>query len=407
MTAVIAGVFLFVYAGMMLGRIPGLAIDRTGIVLLGVIVLVLSGAISLDAAWESVDVPTIALLFGLMVLSAQFRLGGFYSTITRRIAATDAAPRKFLLWVILASGALSALLANDIICLAMAPVLMEACQRRHLRPLPFLLALACASNIGSAATLIGNPQNMLIGQMLRMGFSGYLLRAIVPATVGLFLCWWIIVVLVRGHWHQETNLPDAEVPPFNVWQTGKGLAVLVALIAVFLLDPIPREIAALSAAGILLASRRLASRHFLALVDWNLLVLFIGLFIVNHALAESGLLVSAVESIRSVGVDPGHGGWLFALTAVLSNFVSNVPAVMLLLNATDHPQAGLILAMSSTLAGNLIIVGSIANIIVVDQASRLGLTIGFLDHLCVGVPVTLATLAFSGLWIWLLVAFGV
>jgi Na+/H+ antiporter NhaD/arsenite permease-like protein len=406
MTALIAGVFLFVYAGMMAGRIPGLAIDRTGIVLLGVIVLVLSGAMSLDAAWESVDVPTIALLFGLMVLSAQFRLGGFYSSITRRIAAAEATPPRFLLWVILASGALSALLANDIICLAMAPVLMEACQRRRLRPLPFLLALACSSNIGSAATLIGNPQNMLIGQVLRLDFADYLLRAIVPATVGLFLCWWIIVGLVRHDWQQETDMADAEVPPFNAWQTGKGIVVLLALVLVFLLDPMPREVAALAAAGILLASRRLASRQFLALIDWNLLLLFIGLFIVNHALAESGLLTAAVEAVGSVGVDPGHGGWLFALTAVLSNLVSNVPAVMLLLNATDHPQAGLILALASTLAGNLILVGSIANIIVVDQASRLGLKISFRDHLRVGVPVTLATLSFSALWIWLLMALG-
>jgi Na+/H+ antiporter NhaD/arsenite permease-like protein len=404
MTGIVAGVFVCVYVGMMLGRFPGLALDRTGIVLVGLIVLVLSGAVTLDEAWEAVDVPTIALLFGLMVLSAQFRLGGFYSWVTRRIAGSDASPAKFLLLVILASGALSALLANDIICLAMTPVLLEACQRRHLRPLPFLLALACSSNIGSAATLIGNPQNMLIGQVLGLGFGTYFLQAIVPATVGLFLCWGIILFLTRGSWVQEMHLADAEIPPFNGWQTGKGVAVLVALVAVFVFEPIPREVAALGAGGLLLASRRLASRQFLALIDWNLLLLFIGLFVVNGALADSGLLASAVEAIRGWGVDPNHGGALFVVTAVLSNLVSNVPAVMLLLGVTEHPQAGLILAMSSTLAGNLILVGSIANLIVVEQAWRLGLKVSFIDHVKVGVPVTLATLGFSGLWIWGLVA---
>jgi Na+/H+ antiporter NhaD/arsenite permease-like protein len=272
---------------MLLGEIPGLALDRTGVALLGALALVATERVTPAAAWAAVDVPTLALLFGLMVVSAQFRLGGFYTWATRRIVAAPLGPSALLGAVVVVSGALSAVLANDIVCLAVAPLLAEGCARRGLAPVPFLLALACAANVGSAATLIGNPQNMLIGQTLRLSFAGFLADALVPAALGLALVWGLI------------------------------------------------------------------------------------------------------HDMR----------WLFPATAVLSNLVSNVPAVMLLLPHASHPLAGPILALSSTLAGNLLIVGSIANIIVVDQAAALGVRIGWREHARVGVPVTLATLAVAAAWL--------
>ena len=156
---------------------------------------------------------------------------------------------------------------------------------------------------------------------------------------------------------------------------------------------------ALGAAALLLTSRRMASRDLIGLVDWHLLVLFVGLFVVNHAFAEAGLAAQANAALRGAGVDLGDARWLFPTTAVLSNLVSNVPAVMLLLPHARHPLAGPILALSSTLAGNLLIVGSIANIIVVDQAKALGVRIGWREHARVGVPVTLATLALAAAWL--------
>src|SRR4029453_7909229 len=189
MDAVVVAVFAFVYVGMILGEIPGLALDRTGIALLGALVLVVTNRIAVDVAWRAIDVPTIALLFGLMVVSAQFRLGGFYAAVVRRIDRSDHAPGVLLALVILAAAVLSAVLANDIVCLAMAPMLIEACARRRLDPIPFLLALACAANVGSAATLIGNPQNMLIGQTLELSFAGYLRDGGIPALAGLAGVW--------------------------------------------------------------------------------------------------------------------------------------------------------------------------------------------------------------------------
>jgi Na+/H+ antiporter NhaD/arsenite permease-like protein len=393
------------------------------------------GRVSTDEAMRAVDLPTIALLFGLMVVSAQLRLGGFYAAVTRRIAAAQLAPPLLLGALIGTAGALSAVLANDIVCLAMAPVLARGCLRRGLDPVPFLLALAAAANVGSAATLIGNPQNMLIGQTLRLSFVGYLGSAAVPAALGLLAVWGLIARHARGRWQMvraagdvgvtttaavgaavgaaaeaadeaaaevagDTAALDADEPRrLDRWQTVKGLLVTVALMIAFLVAPWPREALALGAAGILLLSRKMASRHMLALVDWHLLVLFVGLFVVNHALAETGMLAAAMRDAARAGVDAAEPAHLYWMTAVLSNLVSNVPAVMLLLPAATHPQAGAILALASTLAGNLIVVGSIANIIVVDQAAALGIRIGWREHARLGVPITLVTLGIAVAWL--------
>jgi Na+/H+ antiporter NhaD/arsenite permease-like protein len=393
-------VFLCVYLGVVLGRIPGRALDRTGVALLGALGLLAAGKIGLPEAWMAVDVPTIALLFGLMVVSAQFRLGGFYTRLTRRLSTAAVGPETLLALLIAIAGGLSALLANDIVCLAMAPVLAEGCARRGLDPKPFLLALACAANVGSAATLIGNPQNMLIGQTLHLSFSGYLLDAGVPALLGLAVVWWVVARRGRSAWHFPTEVPEVTAPAFDGWQTGKGLAVLGLLTLGFLFAPWPREILALAAAALLLTSRRTSSRTVLGHVDWHLLVLFMGLFVVNHALAGSGMVASALEGLAAAGLDVTDPAALFGTTVVLSNLVSNVPAAMLLLPAATHPLAGPILALASTLAGNLLLVGSIANIIVVDQAQRLGIAISWREHARVGVPVTLLTLLIAAGWLW-------
>jgi Na+/H+ antiporter NhaD/arsenite permease-like protein len=395
----VAGVFVVVYAGMILGEIPGLALDRTGIALIGAIVLVASGRLTTQAAWASIDIATIALLLGLMVISAQFRLGGFYTALTRRLGRSEHSPGGLLLLVITAAGGLSAVLANDIVCLAMAPILIEVCVARRLDPVPFLLALACAANVGSAGTLIGNPQNMLIGQSLDLSFRGYLVDGGVPAVAGLGVVWTVIWFAYRKCWHQERVAVTVDAPAFDAWQTAKAAIVTTAVMAAFLATDWPREVVALAGAGVLLVSRRMATREMLGLVDWHLLVLFAGLFVVNAAIARSGVLGGLLMVLRAGGIDLANPSTLYAATAVLSNIVSNVPAVMLLLPIARHDVAGPVLALSSTLAGNLLIVGSIANIIVVDQAARLGVRVDWRTHARVGVPVTLATLGLAAAWL--------
>src|SRR5664280_2590880 len=286
---------------MLLGEIPGLALDRTGVALLGALALIASERVTPEAAWRAINVPTLALLFGLMVVSAQFRLSGFYAWVTRKAAGARVSPAILLGLVVAVAGGLSAVLANDVICLAVAPLLVEGCARRGLDPVPFLLALACAANVGSAATLIGNPQNMLIGQTLHLSFVGYLGDAAVPAVLGLAVVWGIVVASVRGSWFKPTSIPEVEEAGLNHWQTGKGIAVLGLLLLGFLFAPIPREVLALAAAAVLLTSRRMASSDSLGTVDWHLLVLFVGLFVVSFALADSGTLAVATRALERPG----------------------------------------------------------------------------------------------------------
>jgi Na+/H+ antiporter NhaD/arsenite permease-like protein len=407
MTTSIFIIFLVVYLGMFLGELPYLQLDRTGVALLGAIALISIDAVTLNDAAEAVHLPTIILLFSFMVLSAQMRLGGFYDRVTEQLAALPLSPPQLLAALILVVAALSAVFSNDIVCLAVAPVLIGACLQRRLDPVPYLLALACAANIGSALTLIGNPQNILIGQTLRLPFAGYMAEAVVPVALGLAATWALIAWQTRGQWssiaaaqgdaRSGTNAAIA----FDSWQTTKGLVVAVVLLFAFLFTRWPREHVALTAAGVLLMSRKLHSNQMLGLVDWELLILFIGLFVVNHAVQQTGMVATAANDLAAAGVELQQLGPLFVVTFALSNIVSNVPAVMLLLPFSVDPLAGPMLALVSTLAGNLLIVGSIANIIVVASAARRGIRIDWRRHARVGVPVTLMTLAICALYLWL------
>src|SRR5262245_63817279 len=234
MTATVVAIFVIVYLGMLLGGLPFVQLDRTGVALLGAIALVGTGDLTPEQAALAIHLPTLLLLFSFMVISAQMRLGGFYAWITLGIAALPLGPRALLAAVIVAVAVLSAVFSNDIVCLAIAPVLADACRRRGLDPLPYLLALACAANVGSAATLIGNPQNILIGQALHLSFARYLLDAGVPVLLGLAATWGVIALQFRGRWHRDLDTPEIQAPPFNRWQTFQGLSITSALVVAFL-----------------------------------------------------------------------------------------------------------------------------------------------------------------------------
>jgi Na+/H+ antiporter NhaD/arsenite permease-like protein len=380
----VAVVFAVVYAGMFLGGLPRLRLDRAGIALLGAIAVMPITGLSVREAAESVDLPTLVLLFAFMVISAQLRLGGFYTAVTQRVGALGVGPR-----VLLAA-------------LAMTPVVARLCLQRGLPPLPFLIGLACAANIGSAATLIGNPQNMLIGSVLRLRFADYALAALPPVLLSLGLLWlWLARALPRDLQARPAGEPTPGEPLFDRWQTAKGLIVAGTLMGVFLFTKLPHELAALIGAAVLLMSRRLHSAEVMGFVDWQLLLLFIGLFVVNHAFQQTGMAADAVAWLRLQGVHLEQPGVLSAVAVLLSNLVSNVPAVMLLLPhlGADPQAAGLLLALVSTLAGNLLLVGSIANLIVVDLAEKQGIAIDWRAHLKLAAPAALGTLLVSAAWL--------
>ena len=396
----VVSVFTVVYLGMFLGGLPRLKLDRSGVALLGAIATIALTGQSVDAAARTVNLPTIVLLFAFMLQSAQMRLGGFYSAVLRRVGARQMSRAALLGALIAVAGALSAVFSNDVVCLALTPVVARLAWQRGFNPLPFLLGLACAANIGSAATLIGNPQNMLIGSVLQLHFADYLRQAMPPVLGSLLLLW---LWLAYGPGAPATPndsmaAPPADDPPFDAWQSAKGLAVAAVLMAVFLFTDWPREVAALVGAGVLLLSRRLYSSQVMGHVDWQLLLLFVGLFVVNHAFAQTGLAADAVAWMAARGVDLSEPGPLLVVGVALSNLVSNVPAVMLLLPHLQGDAAGVTLALVSTLAGNLLLVGSIANLIVADLARKSGIVIDWKRHAATGVPVALGTLALTWAW---------
>ena len=417
----VVAVFAVVYLGMFLGGLPRLKLDRAGVALLGAIAVIGLGAVSVEEAARAVDLPTVLLLFAFMVMSAQMRLGGFYTATVRWVGGQSLSPAAFMAALIAVAALLSAVFSNDVICLAMTPVVARICLQRGLNPVPFLVGLACAANIGSAATLIGNPQNMLIGSVLKLPFADHLRQALPPVLLSLGVLWaWLALgpqrhaLAVGGTGAAAGGVPPSPAtepvaqapadgePVFDPVQTAKGLLVAGAVLVAFLATDWPHEVVALVAAGVLLLSRRFHSSDVMGFVDWELLVMFMGLFVVNHAFGQTGLAAEAVAALAAQGIHLGQTGPLFAAGLLLSNLVSNVPAVMLLLPHVQGPGAagaGLTLALVTTLAGNLLLVGSIANLIVANLAARQGITIDWKTHARIGVPVTLLTLAVVAGWL--------
>lgn len=400
LTLLATAVFAATYVGMALGRVPGLAIDRTGIALLAAVALAVAGAVPHDRIASAIDFPTLAVLFGLMILSSQFGLAGFYDWCAARIAAAVGSPAVLLALTVAVAGGLSAVLANDVVVFAMTPMLANGIQARGLDPRPFLIALAGAANAGSAATVIGNPQNILIGQVGALDFWAFLSICGPPAIAALV----VVFVVVHLTWRRELApraTPKAPpVPPLDWHQARKGAIATLILVALFA-TPLPREIAALAVAAALLVSRRMATRRMMGQVDWHLILLFACLFVVNAAFARTGLPAAALEALRVQGLLPDRLAVLTPLALMASNTIGNVPAVIMLLSLWPAPPESALygLALLSTLAGNLFIVGSLANIIVVERAAAIGVRLSFADHARSGVPMTLISLLPAVFWL--------
>lgn len=401
-------IFLATYTGITIGEIPGLALDRTGIAILGAIAMVASGVLSTEEAIMAIDFPTILLLYSLMVVSSQFRLGGFYTGVALKISELTDRPWRFLFLMMFVSGGLSALLTNDIICFAFTPVITVSAIRAGLNPMPYLLGLSISANIGSAATIIGNPQNMLIGQIGRLPFGEFIMWCLPPSLISLLVSYLILRSFysnsIKKGYKPVTEYSSPcrgeESRPFNRHQSTKGIAALLALISLFF-TPLPREVSAIVIAGLLLCSRTMRTRSILENIDWHLLTLFCALFIVIQGIEVAHLPEKILGFLEAKGLRLQNIYILAAVSTILSNLVSNVPATMLLTRFLEQGNRAqwYVLALSSTYAGNLIVIGSIANLIVFETASNYGVRITFKEHASVGIPVTLLSLAITCLWV--------
>ena len=405
---VILAIFAITYIGIAMGHVPGLKLNRAGIALLGAIALMIFGDVTTADVVSFINWPTIFLLFGFFVISAQLRLSGFYDKVASGISARLGHPARFLLVLMAVTGGLSAFLNHDIVCYVFTPIVGTALLRKRINPVPFLIALAISSHIGAALTLIGNPQDMMIGQVAHLDFGHYLLWCSVPVLVAMGAAYGIIWLMSQKKLQPAApvqNDLDCPTIPFNRPHTVKGLVILVVVIGLFF-SGVPKEITALAAAGIHLASRKFRTEDLLGLVEWPILILFMGLFVVAGAFQSTGCGDQAVKWLANSGFNLNASPNLVLTTAVLSNLINNAAAVMLLLKVVplSQPVMAYLLALANSFGGSLIIIGSVSNIIVVQQAREMGIGISFWDFARLGIPVTLAALA--GLIVWVTLMAG-
>ncbi len=402
--AIVLIVLILTYAGMAAGRIAWLQVDRTGIALLAVITLLASGQMTLDDFGSDVDMPTIAFMFAMMIISAQFAEAGFIDFCARSITGRPRGPAALLALTVAVSGALSAVLATDILIIAIAPLLIAGAQDRGYDPRPLLVALAAATNAGSAATLIGNPLNILIGSLGRLDFWRFLAICAVPALFSLAVVFAVVWLQWRRRIAQSApaarDPPAVPTHPLDRNQTVKGAAALSVLLILFA-TPLPREIGALIIAALLLANRKITSRTMIAAVDWPLLLLVSCLFALTGALNHSGIAARILAFLTDHRLLPGSLVLLTPFSVLASNAIGGVPAAMLLLQLWPNAPAGVLyaLALLSSLAGNLLLTGSLTNVLIAERAERMGVRLGFADHARAGVPIALLSIGFAVVWL--------
>ncbi len=384
-SGVILGFLLLVFA---CGRSPVFRVDRAGAAVIGVAAMVGTGVLSFDEAAGFVDARTLAILFSMMVMVAELKLSRFFDAVGMRVLSHARRQDRLLLAVVMISGVLSAFCINDVVCLLLTPIVLSTCEHIDAEPLPYLLGVAMASNIGSAATLVGNPQNVLIAGLSGMSFTRYFLYSAPVSLAGLGLTYWLLRLRYRETLQKPIRKGRPPVGAVHAYLAGKGLTVMGMVLAAFFLG-VDMAVASLVGAAALLLTRRVKPGKIYASIDFNLLVIFTGLFVVVGGVEKSGLTQAALKLFSAE--DLRHLPLFSGVTAAFSNIFSNVPAVMLLRPVVPASGGDLwwtALALFSTLAGNLTITGSIANLIVAESAKRRNVHLGFWEYLKTGLPLT-------------------
>ena len=394
-------IFALTYLVVAIGRLPGFRLDRAGAALVGASLMVAVGALPLEEAPKAIDFDTIILLLGVMIVVANLRLSGFFRLINSWVVTRARHPIVLLTAVVLVSGILSAFLVNDTVCLVLTPLVLDLVTRLRRNPVPYLLAVAMASNAGSTATITGNPQNMIIGTLSHIPYGAFAAALSPIAGIGLVLTLGLIALVYRSEFWTLQRLRGEPEPGRENWPIiVKSVVVSLAMIAAFFAGVPPAE-AAIVAGAVLLLTRRIKSERVYAEIDWTLLLMFAGLFIVVAGLEKSVLSPQVIDAVGQLHLE--RLPVLSGITAILSNLVSNVPAVLVLkpfiAQLQSPPQAWLTVAMASTLAGNFTIVGSVANLIVVQRARAQNVEIGFWEYFKVGAPLTVLTIGIGVLWL--------
>lgn len=392
------GIFLLTYIFIGLRQIPRVPIDRPAGALVGAVLMVVAGVVTLEQAFAAIDMHTLLLLLGMMIITVYLRAAGFFELMADRMISLSSSPFRLLVLISITSGVLSALFVNDTICLLYTPIILSVVSQLRLNPLPYLLALATASNIGSVMTVTGNPQNMLIGIASGIPYLVFFGALFPVAVIGLAVSIGVIRLLYRKDVSRERFDHRPITPSYAVDRPllAKSLIVSAGVLAAFSLG-CPVSLSAAAGAVVLMLIGGIKTERVLESVDWTLLLFFAGLFVVMRGVEASGLAGRMISALggADAGSTVGRIAGLSFVSAALSNVVSNVPAVMLLkplISALGGERVlWLALAMSSTLAGNFTLIGSVANLIVAQQA-RKQVEIGFVEYFRAGALITVITI---------------
>ena len=399
------GIVVLTFIGIAIGRYPIIKSNRTTIALMGVALLLVTRQVQFEQLPDYIDFDTIILLFSMMIINANLKLAGFFSLASRWLVRWSRSARSFLAIEILLAGVLSALFLNDTICLMFAPFLINLMDAMKRNPIPYLIALATAANVGSTATLTGNPQNMIVGIASGISYTDFSLALIPVALIGLGVVWLVLVKMFPYDFDRRPLQvpPEQDFVPAQKPLLVKTLLITGGLLVAFLAGA-PIALSAFLAASLLLITRRHQPQTVFAEFDWSLLVFFSALFIVSGSLETSGVTSQLID-VNTLA-DRINIWNLSLLSAGLSNLVSNVPAVLLLkplVSALDNARIGwLTLASASTLAGNLTLLGSVANLIVAETASRYRVDLSFWKYTKPGFVITIITLAIDIAWLYLI-----
>lgn len=399
----VLSIFVIIYVFIAIQRFPFIKIDRPAGVFTGVTLLALAGVITLEEGYKFIDWNVITFLMSMMIMVAYLQISGFFGLAANMIIKICRTPKTLLAGIIFTSATLSALFVNDTVCLLFTPIILSSCKMLRISPIPYLIAIALSSNLGSALTVTGNPQNMFIGIKSGVGFLEFIGYTFVPVAISLIFTYFAMSFI-----YGKKMTPFQGEPPKIIHQTDiplmiKSLAALGFTIILFATG-VNYPFASLIGASSIIVTGRIKPAEAMRKVDWHILLFFAGLFIIMGAFDKMGYTSKImgiaggalnVNSLSEISIFSGA-------VILLSNLVSNLPAVILFMPLIHEKSGAVLLALISTFAGNLTLVGSVANLIVAELAGREGENIKFFEYMKVGAIVTIFSCGIAILWVYLI-----
>ena len=398
-TAVI--IFIITFLGIIYTRLPKVNIDRPSAALFGAVAMILFGVLTFEEAVLAIDFNTIALLLGMMIIIVVLELDGFFTFIAEKTISLSKSRNQLLIIIVFVTGIASAFLVNDAVVLLFTPVIIQICRSAKLNPIPYLIAEILSSNVGSAMTITGNPQNILIGMQSGISYSKFLLHLLPVSFLGMILIIPLTKIFFRKEFKNGSQLVfEGNEFNYNFQSMKFSVPIFLGIIILFFFHhtlDLSIPLIALAGASLILILGKIKPSKVIKEVDWVLLLFFAGLFIVVQGIEKVGILDQFIDNTPISNNLEGIVS-LHALSLVLSQIVSNVPYTILMLPILKSASSDLLwlsLASAATLAGNATIIGAVANLIVIEVAKKYDIEIGFWQFFKIGFLITVITLLLS------------